>query len=76
MCLKDNLNVLEKTKKSANIDGNESAGTISYKIKFIDSMRFMGTSLSKLFDNLTEGFINLSVKIVAVFLNMRVLRII
>ena len=39
-------------------------------------MRFMGTSLSKLFDNLTEGFINLSVKIVAVFLNMGVLRII
>ena len=40
-------------------------------------MRFMGTSLSKLFDNLTEGFIKLSVKkIVAVFLNMKVLRII
>ena len=29
--------------------------TISYKIKFIDSLRFMGTSLSKLVDNLTEG---------------------
>ena len=27
---------------------------ITYKIKFIDSFRFMGTSLSKLVDNLTE----------------------
>ena len=28
---------------------------INYKIKFIDSFRFMATSLSKLVDNLTEG---------------------
>ena len=28
---------------------------ITYKIKFIDSFRFMATSLSKLIDNLTEG---------------------
>ena len=28
---------------------------INYKIKFIDSFRFMTTSLSKLVDNLTEG---------------------
>ena len=28
---------------------------ISYKIKFIDSYRFMSTSLSKLVDNLSEG---------------------
>ena len=28
---------------------------MSYKIKFIDSMRFMTTSLSKLIDNLTQG---------------------
>ena len=27
---------------------------ITYKIKFIDSFRFMATSLSKLVDNLTE----------------------
>ena len=31
---------------------------ISYKIKFIDSNRFMSTSLSKLVDNLSEGFHN------------------
>ena len=28
---------------------------ITYKIKFIDSFRFMATSISKLVDNLTEG---------------------
>ena len=31
---------------------------ITYKIKFIDSYRFMSTSLSKLFDNLSEGLHN------------------
>ena len=32
----------------------ETVEIISYKIKFIDSMRFMVTSLSKLVGNLTE----------------------
>ena len=36
-------------------DGNESVVTISYKIKFIDSARFMGSSISNLVDNLAEG---------------------
>ena len=36
-------------------DSNKSVVTISYKIKFIDSSRFMTTSLSNLADNLTEG---------------------
>ena len=31
---------------------------ITYKIKFIDSFRFMSTSLSKLVDNLSEGIHN------------------
>ena len=31
---------------------------ITYKIKFIDSFRFMLTSLSKLVDNLSEGLLN------------------
>ena len=31
--------------------GNENVVTISYKIKFIDSVRFMATSLSNLVDN-------------------------
>ena len=36
-------------------DGNESVASKSYKIKFVDSVRFMATSLSNLADNLTEG---------------------
>ena len=36
-------------------DGNESVVTISYKITFIGSARFMATSSSNLVDNLTEG---------------------
>ena len=35
-------------------DGNEIVDTISYKIKFIDSVRFMASSLPNLIDNLTE----------------------
>ena len=31
---------------------------ITYKIKYVDSFRFMATSLSKLVDNLTEGIHN------------------
>ena len=31
---------------------------VTYKIKFVDSFRFMSTSLSKLVDNLTEGIHN------------------
>ena len=34
---------------------NKAVETTSYKIKFIDSMQFMATSLSNLVDNLTEG---------------------
>ena len=36
-------------------DGNESVVTISYKIKFINSARFIATSLSNLVDNVTGG---------------------
>ena len=36
-------------------DGNESIVTISYKVKFIDSARFMETSFSNFFDNVKEG---------------------
>ena len=41
--------------ESIDNDGNEKAATISYKIKFIDSARFMTTSSSNLVDSLTEG---------------------
>ena len=44
-------------KEITNIDknGNKSVETIFQKIGFLDSMRFMATSLSKLVDNLTQG---------------------
>ena len=43
----------EITKKDKN--GKDMIIKISYKIKFIDSFRFMSTSLSDLVDNLSEG---------------------
>ena len=46
---------IEKEVTNIDKDGNESVVTISYKTKFIDSARFMATSLSNLVDNLTEG---------------------
>ena len=42
----------ETTKKDN--DSNDKITKISYKIKFIDSYRFMLTSLSKLVDKLAE----------------------
>ena len=36
-------------------DGNDKVMKISYKINFIDSFIFMSSSLSNLFDNLSEG---------------------
>ena len=46
----------EITKKVKN--GNDKITKISYKIKFIDSFRFMATSLSNLVSNLSEGLHN------------------
>ena len=46
----------EITKKGNN--GNDKITKISYKIKFIDSCRFMSTSLSNLVSNLSEGLHN------------------
>ena len=43
----------EITKKGK--DANDKITKISYKIKFIDSFRFMSNSLSSLVDNLSEG---------------------
>ena len=44
-------------KEVTNIDknGNESVVSISYRIKFIDSARFIASSLSNFVDNLAEG---------------------
>ena len=46
----------EITKKDK--DGNDKTTKVSYKIKFIDSFRFMSKSLSNLVDNLSEGLHN------------------
>ena len=43
-------------------DGNESVVTISYKIKFIDSARFMASSLSSLVDNLAKEIYKIKCK--------------
>ena len=39
-------------------DGKDKVTKISYKIKFIDSFRFISSSLSNLVDNLSEGLHN------------------
>ena len=46
---------IKKEITKINKDGNESAVTVTYKIKCINIARFMATSLSNLVDNLTEG---------------------
>ena len=46
---------IKKEIKKKDNDGNDRITKISYKIKFIDSFRFMSSSLSNLVDNLSEG---------------------
>ena len=53
---------IEKKVAKIDKDGNESFVTTSYKIKFIDSARFMASSLSNLVDNLTEGILKIKCK--------------
>ena len=60
-CLRENTEkckafpiLIEKEVTNIDKNGNESLVTKSYDIKFIDSARFMASSLSNLVDNLTE----------------------
>ena len=55
-------------------DGNKTDESITYKIKFTNSERFMASSLSNLVDNLTEEI--QIINCVIVFCNMNVLRVI
>ena len=47
--------VKKEIPKKKDKDGNDKITKISYKIKFIDSFRFMSSSLSNFVDNLSEG---------------------
>ena len=47
--------MIEKEIRKADKDGIEGITTVSYKITFVDSARFMASSLSNLVDNLSEG---------------------
>ena len=47
--------LIEKEIRKVDKDGNEDIKTIFYRIKFIDSARFMASSLSNLVDNLGDG---------------------
>ena len=54
---------IEKEVIKVDKDGNEYIIIISYKIEFIESARFMASSLSNLVDNLEEGIHKLNVKL-------------
>ena len=58
----------EKEVMRIGIDGNENLVTISYRIKFIDSTRFMASSLSDFVDNLAEGIHKIKCKYCDCFL--------
>ena len=50
--------IKKETTKKKDKNGNDKITKISYKIKFIDSCRFMSTSLSNLVSNLSERLHN------------------
>ena len=47
--------LIEKEIRKVDKDDNQDIITISYKIKFIDSVRFLASSLSNLVNNLGKG---------------------
>ena len=53
-------------------EGNKALETISYKITFIDTLRFMTTSLSNLINNLSEVIPNIILEYCDIFLSMMV----
>lgn len=53
-------------------ESNKALETISYKITFIDTLRFMTTSLSNLINNLSEGIPNIIWEYCDIFLRMMV----
>ena len=67
---------IEKEVSKIDKEGNWNIITISYEIKFIDSARFMASSLSNLFDNLAEGIYKIKCKDCDGFLEYKSVRII
>ena len=65
---------IEKEVTEIDQDGKESVPTISYKTKYIDSARFMATSLSNLVDYLTEGIYNIKCKDCDCFLENEIVK--
>ena len=59
---------VEKEATKIDKDENEIVVTIFYKIKFIDSARFMTSSLSNLVDNFAEGIRKIKCKDCGCFL--------
>ena len=55
-------------------DGNESVETIAYKIKFIDSARFIGSSLKNPVDNLAKGIHKIKCKYCDCFLEYEIVK--
>ena len=53
------------------IEKLENGKTMKYKIRFIDSVRFMASSISSLTDKLAEGLHKGNAKIVSQALNIR-----
>ena len=53
---------VEKEVTNIHKDGNESVVAICYKIKFIDSSRFMASLLSNLIDSFAEGILKINWK--------------
>ena len=73
---------IEKAITKIDKDGNESVVTICYKIKFVDSTKFVTSLLSNRVDNITKGIHKMKYKhcdcfvLFFFFLNMEVSRII
>ena len=54
---------IEKEMRKVDKDGNEDSRTVIYKMKSIDSARFMASSLWNLVDNLAEAIHKIKCKI-------------
>ena len=69
--------LIEKEIRKVDKNANEDIMTISCKVKFIDSARFMASSFYKILSITSQKqFIKLNEMIAIVFLNMKVLMII